>query len=81
MIVSSLGSSRMLPAEVEDVVEVFLELVPEIPESAESFLVKCLPAGGKLKVLPASNDEIRELCNARPGNVKALCNTAARRGR
>ena len=41
--VSSLGSSKMLAAEIEDVVEVFLDEVPEMPESAESFLVKCLP--------------------------------------
>ena len=44
LIVSSLGSSKMLAAEIEDVVEVFLDEVPEMPESAESFLVKCLPA-------------------------------------
>jgi hypothetical protein len=37
----------MLAAEMEEVVEVFLEEVPvdpEMPESAESFLEKCLPA-------------------------------------
>ena len=37
----------MLAAEIEDVVEVFLDEVPEMPESAESFLVKCLPARNK----------------------------------
>ena len=43
--VSSLGSSRMPPAEMVEVVEVFLEEFPaEMPESDDSFLVKCLPA-------------------------------------
>ena len=44
MIVSSLGSSRMPPVEMEEVVEVFLDEEPaEMPESVDSFLVKCLP--------------------------------------
>ena len=42
--VSSLGSSRMPPVEMEEVVEVFLDEEPaEMPESVDSFLVKCLP--------------------------------------
>ena len=42
--VSSLGSSRMPPEDTDEMVEVFLEEDPaEMPESAESFLVKCLP--------------------------------------
>ena len=44
LMVSSLGSSRIPPVEMEEVVDVFLEADPaEIPESAESFLVKNLP--------------------------------------
>ena len=44
LIVSSLGSSRMPPVEMEEVVEVFLDEEPaEMPESVDSFLVKCLP--------------------------------------
>ncbi len=44
LMVSSLGSSRMPPEDTDEMVEVFLEEDPaEMPESAESFLVKCLP--------------------------------------
>ena len=54
--VSSLGSSRMLAdAEMLETVEVFLEEDPaEMPESAESFLVKCLPRMKHLSILMAS---------------------------
>lgn len=46
---SSSGASEMLLALMEDIVDVFLELLPAlIPESAESFLTNwCLPARGK----------------------------------
>jgi len=64
--VSSLGSSKMLAAEIEDVVEVFLDEVPEMPESAESFLVKCLPGRKRgIFILFCSKEE--KLCSVGQG--------------
>ena len=68
MIVSSLGSSKMLAAEIEDVVEVFLDEVPEMPESAESFLVKCLPTRKRgICILFCFKEEKLSVCSAGQG--------------